>query len=263
MAAFFLVLFVLAGIVLSFALFFKVTEVTVSGKLERYTASNIIATSGVKKGDNLFLFSTAKVEDQIWSAFPYIQEVRVRRVLPGKVLIEIGEVQELMVARSGGQYLVFSDTMKALEFVSEKPKDMIEILGLEPKDPVLGKTIGTDNAEQLEFLTRLYAALKEAELTGVIQQIDISDKLNYALILDNRFFVMIGTGHNVAYKIDMLKVTFEDNLYATDTGYIDLSVAGKATYKPGDYLTDPGNEYVEPPPAEPEEELAETDTDGD
>jgi hypothetical protein len=50
---------------------------------------------------------------------------------------------------------------------------------------------------------------------------------------------MIGTAHNLDFKMSMLDEAIHNSLTESDTGYIDLSVAGRATFRYGDYLTGP------------------------
>ena len=86
--------FLIAAIamVTALTLFFKVETIVVTGA-GRYTAEEIIAASGVETGDNLVLLDRYRVSQRIYTALPYITDVRPRQEFPSTLNIEVTETR--------------------------------------------------------------------------------------------------------------------------------------------------------------------------
>ena len=57
----FIVLLILVGVILSLTVLFPINNITAKGS-SKYTAEQIISSSGIKTGDNLFI-SSVKADD--------------------------------------------------------------------------------------------------------------------------------------------------------------------------------------------------------
>ena len=87
-------LFVLAvgvGVILSLTVFFKIESISASGS-SKYSAEQIIAATGIKKGDNLFISSVN--EEKLKTKLPYIEKVTVKRKLPGTYTLKVTDAAE-------------------------------------------------------------------------------------------------------------------------------------------------------------------------
>lgn len=232
-------LLVIVGVILSTTVFFRITHVEVRGQLGYYSQQQIAQASGIETGMNLFRFSVKEKEQDIWRALPYIETVTIKRSLPGTVIIEVTECKGLMTAQITGGYIVLSDSLKVLEVTGQTPAGMIAVTGLEPVDPIPGTqlTSSEETQENVAFLATLVSSLDQYELIGKVTEIDISDRYNYSLVYDDRFFVMVGTANYHDYKINMLAEVVLHRLSGSDTGYIDISTAGRAVFKRGPLAT--------------------------
>ena len=101
------VLAICGAIIAALTLFFRVDTVVVTGQ-ERYTQEEIVAASGVEKGDNLSLLNKNAVRQRIQDALPYIERVkRINRKLPDTLLIEVEECgRPLAILQDGYAWLV-------------------------------------------------------------------------------------------------------------------------------------------------------------
>ena len=77
-----LMLFLVAGIVVS--LFFRVSEINAS----EYKDEDIIRSSGIEEGANLFFVDRFSAASKIFSDLPYMDTVSIRRQIPGKIIIQ-------------------------------------------------------------------------------------------------------------------------------------------------------------------------------
>ena len=95
-----------AVVVAALTLFFRVDTIEVTG-MERYTAQEVIDASGVASGDNLFLLNKYSVDQDIKTALPYIEELRINRRLPDTLVIQVQECgTPLAVVQDGSAWLV-------------------------------------------------------------------------------------------------------------------------------------------------------------
>lgn len=230
------VLLVIAGIGLSLTVFFKITDVVVEGELKMHTRQEIITASAIKTGTNLFILNARQKEKDIWIALPYIENVKIKRKLPGTVVIEVTETKNLFAVKSGGQYLVVSDNLKILDITQHVPDGTAIINGIVAVDPVKGSTLTAENAENSQFFMTLATVLDRYGLLQGVTEIDVSDKLNYSLKYENRIDVMIGTANKLDYKIQMLQELIFNKLSPDDAGFLDISTAGRATFNQADIL---------------------------
>ena len=133
----------------------KVKEVVITGN-SRISSSEIIKRSGIRAGTTSMLFSTSKAKREILEN-PWAGEVRMKKLLHGKVKIEIIEREPFcIVARDGtqphymdrkGKLLGAAEPSHGLDFPVISSKDeispglmlqAIEILSLSKSSPALG-----------------------------------------------------------------------------------------------------------------------------
>jgi cell division protein FtsQ len=119
---------------------FAIKDIQVRGGV-RLSNDQVLAASGVARGDNLFKLSVAGVEKRLL-ANPWVAQVRVTRQLPSTVAIELHEREATALALVMGQlYLVnrHGETFKPA--TAEDPSDLPLITGVEvpdgPRDPSL------------------------------------------------------------------------------------------------------------------------------
>jgi len=231
---FFVLLVAVVGAVLSLTVFFNITEVVVEGDLNMHTEREILEVADIKYGSNLLRLPAKSIEQDIWNTLTYIENVNVKRVLPGKVVIQVTETKNLLAVQNGDRFIVVSDQLKVLDITDTADESMIIVRGLTPdKEPVKGHTLVTKNEENIEFLKRVMLLLEEKDLLADITEIDVTDKLNYSLIYQDRIFCMIGTANNLEIKIDMLEEVLLNKTAPDAMGTWDLSIAREARFKAG------------------------------
>lgn len=244
--AFFVILFATAGVILSLTVFFPVKEVRVEGH-SLYGEEEIIANSGIKVGDNLFRFNATARSKAIWTSLPYIENVHIRRTLAGVVVIEVTEIKHLFAIPVDSGVAVVSGSLKILQVTAQPPDQVVTLRGVQARNPKVGQTLETEDKAEIAFFSELLDALKKYELLDGVNEIDLSDRLNGTLIYENRFQVMIGTAHDLDYKISMLREMIMNRLRPGDSGFIDVATVAttrRGFFRPGDIRA--GNDRAEP-----------------
>lgn len=223
-------LLICGAIFLSMSVFFKVTVIEVEGN-SLYTAEEVIAASGVERGDNLFFVNNLTVGGRIVSRLPYVDKANVERHLPNRVTIHVEESRAVAYINIEGENWLLDQNGKVLGEAEEK-KGLIAVQGVTADTPVVGMVISgqLEEGQKLAFLIRLLSGMEARDMQGEISQIDMSNIANPIFDYTDRFEVWFGADENVSYKFDMLLATIEQ-LADGDTGTIDLSVDNKVHFR--------------------------------
>lgn len=254
------------GVVLSLTVFFKIKDINVRGS-EDYPAKEIIKATGIKKGDNLFLTSTKEIPDILVTDFPYIESVKVRRVLPSTIDIKLTPSKPFAALQLGEEdFILINNQGKVLERgLVIMPYDVILVKGIAGIEKQPGETLGDyellevsddDTDEEKERKNEVNQALKEQsvkelesvkvityvtqalEKTGFqnMTNLDMTDPLNMTIMFENRLLLRLGTEILLDFKFRMLETAIS-LLPADAQGTISVENAnedGRAYYRPAE-----------------------------
>ena len=96
----FFILFILTalcfGAVLCLTVFFPIEKVVIKGS-KIYSVDEIFKNSDIESGDNLFVVSRSKTEQNLKSKLPYIESITFKRELPGTLNITVKDATEFAV----------------------------------------------------------------------------------------------------------------------------------------------------------------------
>ena len=224
---------ILITLVLGMSVFFKVSEIEVSG-ISRYSASEVAAASGIKAGDNLVFLSCADAESRIQDELVYVGRVSVSRRLPNRVIIEVHESGTVACVESENAYWLIDNYCRILEECSvAERQNYIAVTGfltLEPK-PGSRMTVADGDKSKVEYLEDLLQALENANMLGNVRSIDMSTSGNPRLEYLDRFRVKLGQNDNIESKLALLSGAI-DTLEPNSTGIFDLTEAKEAYFTP-------------------------------
>jgi len=114
------------GFVLVGSVPFKLSTVEVVGVSQRVSSDEIVASSGMAKGDHLLTISSRDVEEGVKS-IPWIERVRVERILPSKIRLTLSFRTASLVAVSGGRSFLLDASGVVLE---EDNEPLVTVTGL-------------------------------------------------------------------------------------------------------------------------------------
>lgn len=245
-AAFFLAVAVFSALI-CLVMFFKIELVTVSGAA-RYRESDLVIDSGIELGENIFSFRDSEVAERLMEKYPYLDSVKIHRLLPHTVEIEIKEaVPAFSVIATVGRYTIVSESGRVVEQGRGISTERVtRLVGTDfSRLPV-----GTDIVKETENLDRRKAkkdyqpglydeyypealekwktaqnVLKAIEETGLenVSYLDVSDDLSVTLLLDQRVLVALGTDYEMSYKLHFVMKVLE-TLGSTFTGTLDCTL---------------------------------------
>lgn len=215
---FFLIIALLTLAIMCFTVFFPIKRINVSGS-EIYSKSEIIKASKLTTDDNLLVVSEEEIENNIRKSLPYVDSVKLKRVLPDAVILTVTDAREYAYYQSGDNYFILSDSGYILKQQQQVPENVFQIItsGIEGK--VAQKAAYKNNSEE-QLVNTLIACLNQREIN--IDKIDVSNILQITLEVEGRFTVVLGTTDYTEEKIAHLSGMIDS---ITDrSGKINLSM---------------------------------------
>lgn len=209
-------------IFISLKVLFVVRDVEVVGS-EKYSQDEILAYCVIPLEQNIFEVDTEVFEKNLPSEFTYIENAKVQRKLPDKILITITDsiptYYTEIVEDEISTYVIYSQNFKRLVEQSAAPDGLVNI------------SADLENEENKNLILQVIDKLEKHEydkVTGII----ISEKNDVSIIYDGRIEVKLGTMLDIEYKLKMSYHILRNELSDTDRGVVDATQAGSAIFKP-------------------------------
>lgn len=213
-----------AAVYLCLTMLFNVDRVKIEGNT-LYEEMDLIKTSGIEKGENLFEVDTAYAEDKLYSVYSYIEEVEVKRSFPNSVTIKITEAVPFSVVEEADGYTLVSTGGKVLERgLEEVPYGMLSVRG------VSTVTNTEDNTKRMELMNKIIGTMQELEMNDYVF-LDLTDTLEITMIYDNRVKINLGNELELPYKLQFADNVVSEKLSKTGYQLVDASVPGKVMTK--------------------------------
>ena len=186
---------IVIGAAITFALtvFFKITHIEVVGA-SRYTQSEIAQATGITVGDNLFGINKFMAIDNVFEKLPYIEKMRIRRILPDTLLVEVTECKPVAYIPSDGKYWLIDKNGKLLEQAdAEAVKGKVSLVGLTPLSPSAGDSLYVPEAQRglQKSVFEVLAALDEKSILSNVSTLSITSAYKVQLTYLDRFTVSI------------------------------------------------------------------------
>ena len=200
-------------VTLSFTLF-TVQEISVDFRTStsaEYSEDEIISSSGIEKGKNIFFLKKQRFTDNIEKTHPYLQVVNIETVFPSKIVIHLRERQSFYAAQTEGGYLILDQSLKILEKVAEfEPSRTSPILLPFEVNGEAGETA------DLKLLREFYDAMllngrSRPEALSLVKQIEYFESENEVYhnkelglkltLFSGREVMLHNAGYGLAYKL--------------------------------------------------------------
>lgn len=260
-----LILMLTVGVVLIFTVFFKVINIEVVG-LSRYSKQDVIKTSGIVEGVNMFRLDRKGIEDALVKKYSYFEAVHLKYGLPDTITIKVMEAEPAGAIQQGETYILISASGRVLETdVTELMSGLPIIKGFNALQLSQGSTIEDmlrkmrkeaaakgepkegDTAEMRQAkqdaqraaeqavsnlssqMDVMKAFLQTVGITGFTQvnYVDLSDKFNLVVGYNGKIIVEFGSEAELAYKIQCVQKVIDEKLADTFEGKIDASYPGR------------------------------------
>lgn len=229
-----LLLLIIGGV--AFALvspIFNIADIQVNNN-EQISAETIISLSKLEIGQNIFRFNKSKTMKEI-KTNPYVENITIKRKIPNKVEIMVEERKRDFNVEFLNGFAYINNQGYILE-ISEQKLDLPVIQGIstEQEQIVEGNRLNVQDLEKLEIVIQIMNICKDYDLYNKISSIDISNKTNYILYIEEeKKTVYLGDESNLTNKMLYLPTILNENKGKEGTIYLngDLNSNFKPRFK--------------------------------
>lgn len=227
----FIIILIFAGaliFILSSELF-SLKSIYVTGN-KTISKDDIINLSHLQYGKNLFKVNKKKIVRSIFRN-PKIKAVRIKRILPSGMSLDIIERDAIAIIPYLGSYLNIDEEALIIAVTGLSKETNVPIIeGFEFNDFKIGEKISIDDKEQLGITMEILNSLQGTELVESIDLINVEDLGNIELITKEGINVII-CNNDLFYKMQMAKSIIEDLRKNEKRGIIDMRHDGNPIFK--------------------------------
>lgn len=207
--------FILAAIVvgivmaiLSNTVLFKCGSIEVTGTT-RYTAEEIIASTGIKTGENLLHIDTKKAEESVMNAFAFVDKVSVKKNFPTKIVVEITEAQNWFALNQSGKTVVISRGGRVLGAI---PSDgLVVVKGFEAESLDTGSKLSSTVDAKNKIIMEIFETAEKVGLANVTE-IDLTDRFSIKITVDDRIILNLGSSVQLESKLRVGQALIEKEI---------------------------------------------------
>lgn len=180
---------------------FNIQEIQVNNNNE-VSSETIISLSELKTEENIFRFSSSKVASKI-KENAYIENVKIHRKIPNTVQIEVEEREHIYSADFLGKYAYLNKQGYILEIAEDsKQKLIIQGISTPEEEIVENSRLNEEDLKKLEDVIKIINTAKEYELDTKVTSIDISDRNEYSIYLEEeKKKIHLGDNTNLSNKM--------------------------------------------------------------
>lgn len=189
---------------------FNLSEVQVLNN-EKLSSESIISLSELNIGENIYKVTKRKLVNKI-KQNAYIESVKIERKLPNKIAITVKERKPTYMLEYANSYVYVNNQGYILE-ISEQKLECPIIMGYSTKEDNIkpGNRLNEEDLEKLAVVLKIVETSNGNEIGNLITRINIEDKQNYTLILENeKKIVYLGDASNLSNRIPHLKVILKE-----------------------------------------------------
>lgn len=228
---------VLLAIVFAPTIFFQVSKINVTGDT-RYTSEQLIKSTGVEQGDNMFFLDTKQIAADLKDEYPYLDAVKLRRKLPSTLQIEVSDRTAALSIEQNGKYLILDMSGKVLEKTKSAAKGTAKVTGVPMKGLHVGDTVDEDKYGKAASVMKLLELTDQYGMKKHIKTIDVEKAYDVRVTYDKRYTILLGAleESNLEHKIQFLKAILKEPSLP-ESGVIDLTDEKEARYRPTEDTT--------------------------
>ncbi len=242
---------------------FGISDISVYGNTV-VSSEDIIAASGIEKGENVFRINKSKAEEAL-SSIAYIEGAQIKRKFPARIEIEIDEAKPDIIVDTPTQFIVTNINGRVLEITDDVTHLTspivygIEVTGAEP-----AKEIQTADTESFATDIAYIGCFYQTEHWPNIDEFYVSDITNFVMVMKSGMKVTFGTidsTESLQRKIMMMTKILEQ-VEQSERSYLDLTTDkgyyGEYTYAEMEEMKKAEAGIVDEDEEEDEEETTET-----
>lgn len=228
-----------------------VRNIVVEGET-RYTPEELIEKSGLYVGQSLMGVNKVRAHELLMQNFPYLNTVEIGNATFDTLRIRVTETEVMGAVQVGEEWMIVGANNHALERLTTDalPEGVLRIVGATLEGETIGQTLLDERS--LRVCRTVCAAAQLYQLEDMTT-VDIVEKTNLSILLNERLRVVLGNETNIPAQIkmlaDTLPVLYQNNGLEA-AGRLDMTTYAdddpnndKAVYTPAELLpTEPTTE---------------------
>lgn len=203
---------------------FGVTEISVTGNLN-VAAADAIGTSGIKKGENIFMINTKKAESLL-KEISYVEDAEIKRKFPAKVNIVIKESTADLIYDTPTEFIVTTIEGRVLQKTNDVTKIPVPMVkGISVKNAEPAQFVELKNPEVSETNIEYIKCFYESDYWLQIDEFDVKDPSNFMMVMRSGMRVTFGAIDSIEglmRKIKMIDAIIPQ-IKPTERSYLDLT----------------------------------------
>lgn len=204
-----IIILIVATLIVTFITpIFNITKIEVTGN-KNITEQTVVSLSRLKKGENIFKNLKSNIIKNI-KENTYIEDVQVKRVLPGTIKINISERDIAYQIKVLESYAYIDKQGYILEIAKEE-KDVPFIEGYDTKDDDILKSKRLDEKDLLKLnsIQKIINSAKAIQIEEKIDKINIKDNKEYIVYIGNKE-IYLGDDLNLNNKMGYIQMILND-----------------------------------------------------
>lgn len=210
---------------------FHITQIDVQGN-QKVDSQTIVSACGIAVGSNTFQVNLEHASSLV-EQIPYIKTVDIKRKLfPTKLVIEITESRLVCQVPFASSFVGIDEMGKVVENAPERIAGVPIITGVNLQEYELGHEAAFEDEVRMDTLMSVLGELHDAELLEGVTELDVSNLMDIKFVYQDRLKAYCGDSDNLERKLLMFKEVALHQLEENAQGEIDLTIEGKAGYRP-------------------------------
>lgn len=183
------------------------------------------------KGQNIFLLRKDKIIERI-KKNPYIENARIRKKLPSKLIIDVVEKKIKGLIRYDNAFINLDSEGRMVQIVNQFPDGSLPLIeGINVKQYISGQNIAADNLTIQKALKSVLSITDFNECDNLFYSINLSDPYNIILTTKGGIQILIGDWSNIEYKLSYAVSILNNPNVIGNKGYIEILPEGTAVFK--------------------------------
>jgi len=222
--------------------FFKTENIIING-IDIYSYDEILEAGGIVSGSGLLGIDSAKAKKNIKKKFTYVESVKIKKILPSTVTIEIKTGAGLFGIMLGGDYYIITSNFTVAEKIKVRganipasefttPEGIITIEADAVKKCRTGEVILFSDNDIYDFLKEiamLYGNNENKSSIAFITGIDIRNKFKVTMNYSDKFLIRLGIFEDISLRI-LNSLEIIEQLPSHAIGIIDITNGKAASF---------------------------------
>lgn len=206
--------------------YFNITNIDILGNVNSSKAE-VNEKTRIHLNNNIFYTSFKESEKQILKN-AYISGVKIVKVLPNRIVIEIDERVAVFHGKVKDTYYIIDNKGILLEKRSSvKDMNTVNLVGLNLEKIQVGELVLPDNrkVEIVNHIANIINDYRKTKDNVLITKVDVTNVLDVK-VFSGEMCIKFGTTEDLEYKFNKALNIISQPKYKTAIGYVDVSFKG-------------------------------------